>query len=112
MDNTIYELIRNTNVIALNQDRVGFQGKKVKNNNYLDVWKKPPSNNKVAVVLGNRSSSNAIVVISWTNISLDLGTKVDARDLWEHSTQSLVLGEIYPELDSNACKILLQSHKT
>jgi hypothetical protein len=47
------------------------------------VWAGPLTNNKVAVVLWNRSSSNATVTASWSDIGLKSETIVDARDLWE-----------------------------
>jgi len=47
------------------------------------VWAGPLSNNKVAVVLWNRSSSNATVTANWSDIGLKPETIVDARDLWE-----------------------------
>ncbi|CAJ2628300.1 unnamed protein product [Trifolium pratense] len=81
LDNTTYELISNAEVIAVNQDKLGVQGKKVKSNNDLEVWVGPLSNNKVAVILWNRSSSNATVIASWSDIGLKPGTIVDARDL-------------------------------
>ncbi|PNX80463.1 alpha-galactosidase 2, partial [Trifolium pratense] len=111
MDNTTYELITNSEVIAVNQDKLGVQGKKVKSNNDLEVWAGPLSKNKLAVVLWNRSSSNATVTASWSDIGLEPNTIVDARDLWEHSTQSLVSGEISAELDSHACKMYVLTPK-
>ncbi|KAK7278328.1 hypothetical protein RJT34_23356 [Clitoria ternatea] len=107
MDNTTYELLSNPEVIAVNQDKLGVQGKKVQpnNNDGLEVWAGPLHGNKVAVVLWNRSSSNATVTASWSDIGLEPGTVVHARDLWEHSTQTLVSGEISAELDSHACKM-------
>ncbi|KHN14744.1 Alpha-galactosidase [Glycine soja] len=105
MDNTTYELISNREVVAVNQDKLGIQGKKVKNNNGLEVWTGPLRGNKVAVILWNRSSSNATVTACWSDIGLEPGTIVDARDLWEHSTQTSVSGKISAELDSHACKM-------
>ncbi|KAK7269015.1 hypothetical protein RIF29_21730 [Crotalaria pallida] len=105
MDDTTHELISNAEVIAVNQDKLGIQGKKVKSNNDLEVWAGPLSGNKIAVVLWNRSSSNATVTASWSDLGLEPGTTVDARDLWEHSTQSSVSGEISANLDSHACKM-------
>ncbi|RDY03229.1 hypothetical protein CR513_13200, partial [Mucuna pruriens] len=100
LDATTKELLSNKEVIAL-----GVQGKKVKNNNDLEVWAGPLSNNKVTVILWNRSSSKAKVTASWSDIGLKSETSVDARDLWEHSTQSSISGEISAELDSHACKM-------
>ncbi|XP_019439148.1 PREDICTED: alpha-galactosidase-like [Lupinus angustifolius] len=105
IDDTTHELISNSEVIAVNQDKLGVQGKKVKNVTNLEVWAGPLSGNKTAVILWNRSSSNAIVTASWSDIGLKLGTIVDARDLWAHSTASSVSGEISAELDSHACKM-------
>ncbi|XP_073223261.1 alpha-galactosidase-like isoform X2 [Cicer arietinum] len=105
MDNTTSELISNSEVIAVNQDTLGVQGKKVKSNSDLEVWAGPLSNNKVAVILWNRSSSNATVTASWSDLGLESGTIVDARDLWDHSTQSSVSGDISAELASHACKM-------
>ncbi|KAL5139012.1 Alpha-galactosidase [Glycine soja] len=85
MDNTTYELISNREVVA--------------------VWTGPLRGNKVAVILWNRSSSNATVTACWSDIGLEPGTIVDARDLWEHSTQTSVSGKISAELDSHACKM-------
>ncbi|KAK7269013.1 hypothetical protein RIF29_21728 [Crotalaria pallida] len=107
MDNTTYELISNREVIAVNQDKLGVQGKKVKNDTGLEVWAGPLSGNRTAVILWNRSSSNATVTASWSDIGLEPGTKVDARDLWEHSTQSSISGEISAKLDSHACKMFV-----
>ena len=46
------------------------------------VWAGPLSGKKVAVVLWNRSSSNATVTASWSDIGLKPETIVEARDLW------------------------------
>jgi len=51
----------------------------------LQVWAGPLSNNKLAVILWNRSSSKAKVTASWSDLGLKPGTLVDARDLWKVS---------------------------
>ncbi|KAK7413001.1 hypothetical protein VNO78_04810 [Psophocarpus tetragonolobus] len=63
------------------------------------------SNKKVAVILWNTSSSKENITASWSDIGLKPETSVDARDLWKHSTQSSVSGQISDELDSHACKM-------
>ncbi|RQP03203.1 hypothetical protein POPTR_018G152200v4 [Populus trichocarpa] len=103
-DETI-EILSNREVIAVNQDKLGVQGKKVKNNGDLEVWAGPLSNNKIAVVLWNRGSSRATVTAYWSDIGLDPTTTVNARDLWAHSNQPSVKGQISADLDSHACKM-------
>nr|AFK38956.1 unknown [Lotus japonicus] len=105
LDHATMELLSNSEVIAVNQDKLGVQGKKVKSESDLEVWAGPLSNNRLAVILWNRSSSKATVTASWSDIGLESGTSVDARDLWEHSTKSSISGEMSAELDSHACKM-------
>ncbi|KAG6741166.1 hypothetical protein POTOM_056655 [Populus tomentosa] len=82
MSDETLEMLSNREVIAVNQDKLGVQGKKVKNNGDLEVWAGPLSNNKIAVVLWNRGSSRATVTAYWSDIGLDPTTTVNARDLW------------------------------
>ncbi|EEF36784.1 alpha-galactosidase [Ricinus communis] len=106
MSNETYEILSNKEVIAVNQDKLGVQGKKVKNDGDLEVWAGPLSNRKVAIVLWNRGSSRATVTAYWSDIGLNNSTTmVHARDLWAHSTQSSVKGHISADLDSHACKM-------
>ncbi|XP_011017548.1 PREDICTED: alpha-galactosidase-like [Populus euphratica] len=105
MSDETLEILSNREVIAVNQDKLGVQGKKVKNNGDLEVWAGPLSNNKIAVVLWNRGSSRATVTAYWSDIGLDSTTTVNARDLWAHSNQPSVKGQISADLDSHACKM-------
>ncbi|OMO72756.1 Glycoside hydrolase, family 27 [Corchorus capsularis] len=99
MDDETYEILSNEEVIAVNQDELGVQGKKVKMYRHLEsfvlinsksncvaylnlVWAGPLSNNRIAVVLWNRSSQYANVTALWTDIGLEPTAAVKARDLW------------------------------
>ncbi|KAJ6296512.1 hypothetical protein OIU78_024376 [Salix suchowensis] len=82
MSNETLEILSNKEVIEVNQDKLGVQGKKVKKNGDLEVWAGSLSNKKVAVVLWNRCSSRATVTAYWSDIGLESTTTVSARDLW------------------------------
>ncbi|KAG8473393.1 hypothetical protein CXB51_035717 [Gossypium anomalum] len=105
MDNVTFELVANKEVIDVNQDKLGVQGKKVKKDGDLEVWAGPLANNMVAVVLWNRGSSSANITAYWSDIGLKPSTVVDSRDLWAHSTETGVEDEISAEVDSHACKM-------
>ncbi|XP_021275241.1 alpha-galactosidase-like [Herrania umbratica] len=112
MDNVTFELLSNKEVIAVNQDKLGVQGKKVKKDGDLEVWAGPLTNRKVAVVLWNRGSSQANITAYWSDIGLKPSTIVDARDLWAHSTERSAQKQISAEVDSHACKMFtLKPHK-
>ncbi|RWR90367.1 Alpha-galactosidase 2 [Cinnamomum micranthum f. kanehirae] len=105
MDDETRGLLSNKEVIAVNQDKLGVQGKKVKKKGDLEVWAGPLSHNRVAVVLWNRGSSMASITAKWTDIGLKSSTVVNARDVWKHSTRSSVQGQLTATVDSHACNM-------
>ncbi|XP_042964680.1 alpha-galactosidase-like [Carya illinoinensis] len=105
MDNVTLELLGNEEVIAVNQDKLGVQGKKVKKDGDLEVWAGPLSDGKVAVVLWNRGPSNARVSANWSDIGLKSTTVVGARDLWEQLSESLVDEQLSANLESHASRM-------
>ncbi|XWS68399.1 hypothetical protein CRYUN_Cryun04dG0086700 [Craigia yunnanensis] len=104
MDKDTFELLSNKEVIAVNQDKLGVQGKKVRKIGDLEVWAGPLSEKRVAVILLNRGFSRATITAKWNDIGLNSSTVVDARDLWAHSTMYSVKNQIKATLESHACK--------
>ncbi|XVF01695.1 hypothetical protein REPUB_Repub04eG0110700 [Reevesia pubescens] len=107
MDNDTFELLSNKEVIAVNQDKLGVQGKKVSKIGDQEVWAGPLSENRVAVILLNRGFSSATVTAKWDDIGLNSSTVVDARDLWAHSTIHSVENQIKATVKSHACKFFV-----
>ncbi|XP_024969357.1 alpha-galactosidase-like isoform X1 [Cynara cardunculus var. scolymus] len=105
MSKETHEILSNKEVIAVNQDSLGVQGKKVKKNGDLEVWAGPLQHNKVVVILWNRSGSTSQITAYWSDIGLDSTTIVNARDLWAHSTQKSIKGQISATIQSHACKM-------
>ena len=81
------DILTNPEAIAVNQDPAGMQGTRVTRvpgvGGDLEVWSKPLGTNGTtkAVALFNRSATNAIVTVYWTDISLQAGDGT-VRDLW------------------------------
>ncbi|XVF50349.1 hypothetical protein PTKIN_Ptkin04bG0090100 [Pterospermum kingtungense] len=105
MDNDTYEILSNEEVIAVNQDKLGVQGKKVKKDGHLEVWAGPLYNSKVAVVLWNRGSWKANVTAFWSDIGFQPKVAVKARDLWARSTEYGLRGQVTAQLEPHACKM-------
>ncbi|XP_077247202.1 alpha-galactosidase-like isoform X2 [Tasmannia lanceolata] len=105
MDNETLGLLNNKEVIAVNQDKLGVQGKKVKKEGDLEVWAGPLSNGRVVVLLLNRGPSKASITAKWSDIGLKSSTVVSAQDLWMHSTVQPVRGQLKATVDSHACKM-------
>jgi len=79
-------ILTNAEVIAVDQDALGVQGKLVASpGKDLQVWaKKLAANGTVAVVLLNRSGSSASITADWSAIGLPAGAAT-VRDLWSHT---------------------------
>ncbi|KAF9587202.1 hypothetical protein IFM89_039591 [Coptis chinensis] len=76
-----------------------------------EVWAGPLSGSRVTVVLWNRGSSQALINASWSDIGLKSSQVVQARNLWEHSTQASVEGTISAVVDSHACAMYVLTPK-
>ncbi|KAH7529503.1 hypothetical protein FEM48_Zijuj05G0190800 [Ziziphus jujuba var. spinosa] len=107
IDNVTLSLFTNKKVIAVNQDKLGIQGKKVKKKEDLEVWAGPLSGNRTAVVLWNRGPSKALITAYWSDIGLKQTTVVKANDLWTNSVQSSVKKKLSADLESHACKMYI-----
>ncbi|KAF9587203.1 hypothetical protein IFM89_039592 [Coptis chinensis] len=105
MDNETFELLSNKEVIDVNQDKLGIQGKKVKKTGDLEVWSGPLSGGRVAVVLWNRGSQQSSITAKWSDIGLKSSATVEARDLWEHTTTPSVEHQLEATVDAHACKM-------
>ncbi|CAN6282633.1 unnamed protein product [Urochloa humidicola] len=98
------DILSNSEVIAVNQDSLGVQGKKVQSSNGLEVWAGPLSNNRKAVVLWNRQGYQATITAQWSSIGLASSTAVTARDLWAHSSFT-AQGQLLASVPPHDCKM-------
>jgi len=78
----ITAILTNKEVIAIDQDPLGKQGRRIRDDGDLEVWCKELSGNKRAVALLNRSASPADIKVDWKEIGMKGSLKV--RDLWLH----------------------------
>ncbi|HEV8369806.1 MAG TPA: glycoside hydrolase family 27 protein [Pyrinomonadaceae bacterium] len=76
------EILTNKEVIAINQDKLGQQGKQVWKAGDQEIWTRPLSGGDTAVAIFNRGKDEAKVTLKWTD--LQLAKKKVARDLWLH----------------------------
>ncbi|XP_039780573.1 alpha-galactosidase 1-like [Panicum virgatum] len=87
MSQETYGILANKEVIAVNQDPLGVQGKKVRMEGSNEIWAAPLSDYRTAVVLLNRHATDgATITAHWDDVGLPAGLAVEARDLWQHKT--------------------------
>ena len=83
MSDETLEIITNKEVIAVNQDKLGRQGKKVKDDGDFEIWSKELFNGTRAVVMFNRSEKESNLTFTWSEIGLPQNLTFTVRDLWE-----------------------------
>ncbi|KAJ4709973.1 Alpha-galactosidase [Melia azedarach] len=100
------EIIGNKEVIAINQDPLGVQAKKVRED--VEVWAGPLSHYRFVVLLVNRNQWPASPSAHLTDIGLPPKTTVIARDLWKHENLPKPVKEsISTDLAPYTCKMYL-----
>ncbi|KAK9282985.1 hypothetical protein L1049_011212 [Liquidambar formosana] len=91
MSEDTFELLSNKEVIAVNQDSLGVQGRRVHvagENDCRQVWAGPLSGNCLVVALWNRCSKAATITAEWELLGLQSSTSVSVRDLWKREDLS------------------------
>jgi alpha-galactosidase len=80
MSQDTIELLTNPEVIAINQDPLGRQARRIVKDGELEVWAKPMADGRVAAGLFNRGEGAAAVTARWT--AVELAGEVRVRDAW------------------------------
>jgi len=80
----IREILTNKEVIAVNQDALGREGRRVRKDGDLEVWSKVLSDGSRAVILLNRGSSESEIGVRWEEIGYPNHIPAKVRDLWAH----------------------------
>ena len=85
----IARILTNTEVLLVDQDGLGRQGRKVRDDGDLEVWAKEMADGSRAVILLNRSAAEAKITASWTDIGYPAGLPAKVRDLWKHKDMGI-----------------------
>ncbi|XP_051121618.1 alpha-galactosidase 1-like [Andrographis paniculata] len=108
MSNETMQILANKEVIAVNQDKVGVQGKKVRMEGDLEVWAGAVSGNRIIVLLVNRGWWVADIVAHWNDIGMPPSTPAQARDLWQHKTlKQTLVGNLSATVEPHGCKMFV-----
>jgi alpha-galactosidase len=76
------EILLNKEVIAIDQDPLGQQARRVKQTGDLEIWSKQLQDGARAVALLNRGPAATKMSVAWTDIGYPDGLSASVRDLW------------------------------
>jgi alpha-galactosidase len=79
----IRDILTNKEVIAVDQDPLGSEGRRVKKNGDLEVWAKQMKDGSRAVILFNRGAANEEISVSWEDLGYPNHLETAVRDLWQ-----------------------------
>jgi alpha-galactosidase len=102
MSPEIKEILTNAEVIAVNQDKLGQQGRRIWKDGDLEVWSKPLGDGSRAVMLFNRGTSESEVRVSWEQIGYPNHLPAKVRDLWTHKDVGSVTGSYSAKVPSHS----------
>jgi len=95
------EILLNKEVIAIDQDALGQQGRRVKKDGDLEIWSKQLADGGRAVALLNRGKAAAKISVAWTDIGYPDTLSASVRDLWAKKDVGRKTGSYSAEVPSH-----------
>jgi alpha-galactosidase len=106
MSAEIKEILTNKEVIAVDQDSLGMEGRRVGKNGDSEVWAKQMKDGSRAVVLLNRGVSEAEISVSWQDLGYPAHLSAAVRDLWAKIDLGKSTGTFSARVPSHAVVML------
>jgi alpha-galactosidase len=75
-------ILTNPDVIAIDQDPLGHQGRRLRSGGPIEVWSRLLSGGKYAIGMFNRGETPATIEVRWSDLGLTGARTV--HDLWRH----------------------------
>jgi alpha-galactosidase len=82
MKTDVIEILTNKEVISVDQDSLGIQGHKVRDDGDFEVWSKLLKDSSQAVILLNRGASQKQMAVACQEIGFENNALLRVRDLW------------------------------
>jgi alpha-galactosidase len=102
----IREILTNREVIAVDQDPLGMQGRKVSDDGPREVWAKPLADGSKAVILFNRGTEPSTLTAQWEALGLFPGTQAVVRDLWKQADVGSFTGRYQAKVEPHGVVML------
>jgi alpha-galactosidase len=102
------ELLTNSEVLAVNQDKKGVQGHRVWEEGPLEIWVKPLADGNQAVGLFNRSESASKLTLDFKSIGAPASAKL--RDLLDHKDLGAVQNSYSAEVPTHGVVLVRVSY--
>ncbi len=108
MSDQVKEILMNKEVIDLDQDEAGKQGRKIVDEENFEIYLKPLSKGDTAICLFNRGDVSKDIEIQWAKYKI--GDSFSIRDLWAHKEVGNT-GQVFKATIPKHDVIVLRLHK-
>jgi alpha-galactosidase len=98
----IHDILTNKEVIAVNQDPLGSEGRRVAKNGDAEVWAKQMADGSRAVLLLNRGGAEQKITAKWEDLGYPAHVSAGVRDLWQKKDLGKMTGEFSATVASHA----------
>ncbi|KAF1710959.1 alpha-galactosidase [Pseudoxanthomonas sacheonensis] len=107
MDGATRRILLNREVIAVNQDALGAQGRRVAKNGDQEIWVKPLADGARAVLLFNRGERPAEIGVGWEQLGYPRHLSAHLRDLWTQQDLPAQVGRYAAMVEPHAAVMLV-----
>jgi alpha-galactosidase len=97
----IRDILTNKEVIAIDQDPMGRQGRRVWKEGDLEVWGKQLKDGSRGVVLLNRGGAQQEITVTWEQMGYPAHLSAAVRDLWAHKDLGKFTGKFSAPVESH-----------
>jgi alpha-galactosidase len=94
-------ILTNAEAIAVDQDPLGVEGRRVKKDGDTEVWSRPLADGGRAVALLNRASAEKSISVSWLDLGYPEHVSAAVRDLWQHKDLAPATGSFSATVPSH-----------
>jgi alpha-galactosidase len=102
----IRDILTNKEVIAIDQDPMGRQGRRVWKDGDLEVWGKQLKDGGRGVVLLNRGSAEREITVTWEQMGYPGHLSAAVRDLWAHKDLGKFTGKFSAPVESHGVVVV------
>jgi len=102
----IQKILTNKEVIAVNQDALGMQGRRIRKDGDKEVWMKQLKDGSRAVILFNRGTTETEISVNWTELGYPEHVTATVRDLWSAKDLGKTTGKFSSKVTSHETLVL------
>ena len=101
--------LTNQEVIAVDQDALGIEGRRVWKDGDAEIWVRPLTGGSEAVVLLNRGARPQSIRLDWSALHLPGDLPLRFRDLWRHEDLPIAKGSLTLPVPPTSLRMLRET---